>query len=83
MLALDIWHGRDSGGKKYHSRAHPDPDRSARRGSVRSFELVDSILAAKAADPAAKTSDDEAEIDRLVYELYGLTEKEVASIAGS
>ena len=46
-------------------------------------ELVDSILAAKAADPAAKTSDDEAEIDRLVYELYGLTEKEVASIAGT
>ena len=46
------------------------------------IQLVDRILAAKAADPAAKTSDDEAEIDRLVYELYGLTEKEMASIAG-
>ena len=60
----------------------PVPQISAAR--QRPFiRLVDRVLAAKAAEPAAETSDDEAEIDRLVYELYGLTEKEVASIAGT
>jgi len=38
--------------------------------------LVDKILAAKKADPAADTSHWEAEIDELVFELYGLTEEE-------
>ena len=42
--------------------------------------LVDRILAAKAADPAADTSALEGEIDRIVYELYGLTEEEIAVI---
>ena len=37
--------------------------------------LSRSILAAKAADPAADTSALEREIDRIVYELYGLTEE--------
>ena len=37
--------------------------------------LVDRILAAKKADPVADTSGLEAEIDQLVYKLYGLTEK--------
>ena len=45
-------------------------------------ELVDSILKAKGADPAADTSAEEAEIDRLVYALYGLTEAEVAAVEG-
>ena len=59
----------------------PVPQVSAAR--QRPFiQLVDHILATKAADPSADTSDDEAEIDRLVYELYGLKEKEMASIAG-
>ena len=59
----------------------PVPQVSAAR--QRPFiQLVDHILATKAADPSADTSDDEAEIDRLVYELYGLTQKEMASIAG-
>ena len=44
--------------------------------------LVDSILAAKAADPAADTSETEAKIDRLVYGLYGLTEEEIAAVSG-
>ena len=44
--------------------------------------LVDHILATKSADTSADTSDDEAEIDRLVCDLYGLTEKEMAAIAG-
>jgi hypothetical protein len=42
--------------------------------------LVDRILSAKKADPKADTSALEQEIDRLVYELYGLTEEEIAVV---
>ena len=64
--------------KKVYVESIPIPKVNA--AQQRPFiHLVDRILAA---NPAAKTSDDEAEIDRLVYELYGLTEKEMASIAG-
>ncbi len=42
--------------------------------------LVDEILKAKASNPIASTGDQEEEIDRLVYDLYGLTEKEIAAI---
>ena len=45
--------------------------------------LVDRILAAKAADPAADISALERKIDRIVYELYGLTEEEIAIVAGA
>ena len=45
-------------------------------------ELVDRILMAKAADPLADISEQEAEIDRLVYELYGLTEEEISTVEG-
>ena len=38
--------------------------------------IVDEILTAKAAD----TSEQEAEIDRLVYELYGLTDEEISVV---
>ena len=44
--------------------------------------LVDRILAAKKADPAANTSALEAEIDQLVYKLYGLTDEEIAVVEG-
>ena len=44
--------------------------------------LVDEILAAKARDPRADTSAPEAEIDRLVYALYGLTDAEARAVAG-
>ena len=37
------------------------------------IDLVDKILAAKAADHNADTSADEHKIDLLVYHLYGLT----------
>lgn len=37
-------------------------------------------LATKQANPKADTSALEKEIDRLVYELYGLTEEEIAII---
>ena len=46
-------------------------------------QLVDSILAEKNSDPAADTDEQEVEIDRLVYELYGLTPEEVASVQES
>ncbi|MBS3921511.1 MAG: hypothetical protein KG012_21765 [Deltaproteobacteria bacterium] len=39
------------------------------------FTEVDRILAAKERDPKADTTAWEREIDRLVYELYGLTEE--------
>jgi type II restriction/modification system DNA methylase subunit YeeA len=39
--------------------------------------LVDSILAAKCANPKANTSKLEEEIDKLVYKLYGLTQEEI------
>ncbi len=45
-------------------------------------EKVDQILTAKAADPKADTSAPEAEIDRLVYALYGLTEEEIEVVEG-
>ena len=44
--------------------------------------LAARVIKAKAADPSAGTSADEAEIDRLVYALYGLTEAEVAAVEG-
>lgn len=45
--------------------------------------LVDQILAAKAADPDADTSAWEAEIDQLVYQLYGLTNEEIRIVEES
>ena len=44
------------------------------------IRLVGDILAAKAADPSADTSAPEAEIDRLVYGLYGLDDEEIATV---
>jgi adenine-specific DNA-methyltransferase len=43
---------------------------------------VDQILAQKQSTPAADTAALEAEIDALVYGLYGLTEAEVALVEG-
>ena len=42
--------------------------------------LVDQILDAKKENPQADTSALEAEIDKLVYQLYGLTEEEIAVV---
>ena len=42
--------------------------------------LVGRIIAAKAVDYDADTSDLEAEIDQLVYQLYGLTDEEIAAV---
>ena len=40
------------------------------------------VTSAKRSDPAADTTEDEAQIDRIVYDLYGLTEDEIAIVEG-
>ena len=47
------------------------------------IRLVDEILDAKSADPNADTRYLEWDIDRLVYDLYGLTEEEDTAIERS
>ena len=44
------------------------------------INLVDSILKAKATNPKADTTEQEAKIDRLVYTLYNLTEEEITAV---
>lgn len=46
-------------------------------------DVVDKMLAAKKNNSLANTSDLEAKIDKLVYELYELTEEEIAVIEGA
>ena len=55
----------------------PETSDARQRPFVR---LVDDILAAKDADPSADIIEQEKEIDRLVYTLYGLSEAEVAAV---
>jgi len=43
---------------------------------------MDKILAAKKQNPQTDTSELENEIDRLVYQLYDLTEEEIEIIEG-
>ena len=45
-------------------------------------EIVDQILTLKSQDPSADTTSLEAEIDRMVYDLYGLTEEERKIVEG-
>ena len=42
--------------------------------------LVDDIIATKDTDPDAGTAAQEDEIDRLVYDLYGLDQQEIAAV---
>jgi len=44
--------------------------------------LVDQILIKKAQDQSADTTDLENQIDQLVYNLYKLTEEEIAIVEG-
>jgi adenine-specific DNA-methyltransferase len=46
------------------------------------ISIVDQILTAKKQSPTADTTALESEIDRLVYELYGLTEEEIKIVEG-
>lgn len=45
--------------------------------------LVNQILTSKQNDPETDTSKLEAEIDQLVYEVYGLSEEEIEIVEGS
>jgi len=45
-------------------------------------DVVDNILNAKSFDPLADTLSLETKIDHMVYELYGLTEEEIAIVEG-
>ena len=45
--------------------------------------LVDEISQKKQLNPQADTTAEEREIDRLVYDLYGLTEDEIAIVEGA
>ena len=68
--------------KKVYVEAIPIPEISAAK--QRPFiRLVEGILEAKTSDPDADTSEQEAEIDEMVYELYGLTNEEVTAIERS
>ena len=62
-------------------RAIPIPHTTAvQREEV--VSLVERVRAAKKVAPAADTSALEAEIDQLVYKLYGLTDEEIAVVEG-
>ena len=58
----------------------PDVPSKAQRPVM---DLVDDVLAAKDADPKADVTAREAEIDRLIHALYGLTGDESAAVEGS
>ncbi len=60
----------------------PIPELSEKNKSVLT-DKVDHIITIKKSDPSADTSFLEAEIDRLVYELYGLTEEEIRIVENS
>jgi len=45
--------------------------------------MNDQILTIKKANPKTDTTDLEAKIDEIVYELYGLTDEEIAIVEGS
>jgi len=49
---------------------------------VKLVSIVDRILSAKKRDPKADTTTLEREIDRLVYDLYGLTPEEIKIVEG-
>ena len=55
----------------------PETSEARQRPFVR---LVDDILAAKDTAPDADITEQEKEIDRLVYTLYGLSEAEIAAV---
>ncbi|MDD3462026.1 MAG: type II restriction endonuclease [Sulfurospirillaceae bacterium] len=44
--------------------------------------MMDKILTCKASSPKADTSELEAKIDKMVYELYDLSEEEIAIVEG-
>ena len=49
----------------------------------RIIKLIDRILEAKATNPPTDTSEDEAKLDQLMYQLYGLTDDEIVTVSGN
>ena len=68
--------------EKFSVERLPIPETSERNQETL-VKLVEDILAAKSADRLAGTEDLEREIDRLVYDLYELTEEEITAIERS
>ena len=67
--------------KGVHLKAFPLPNRVNMLGVEASIEsAVKNILSIKRINPSADTSALESEIDHLVYQLYGLTDEEIAII---
>ena len=64
-----------------HMKSLPIP-KVSKKGQLPIIELVDRILNIKRSNPSADTSSLESEIDRLVYQLYGLTEDEIKIVEG-
>ena len=58
----------------------PNMDSFEQKGIIK---IVDSILKAKENNPSADTSALESEIDRIVYQLYGLTDEEIKIVEQS
>lgn len=57
------------------------PIKTLERINMKAFvELVKSIFKTKESDPESETSKLEADIDRMVYDLYGLTDEEIATM---
>jgi type II restriction/modification system DNA methylase subunit YeeA len=50
--------------------------------SIQIEALVDKIISIKKQNPLTDTSELEREIDRLVYQLYGLTDEEIRIVEG-
>ena len=67
--------------KKFTIENIPIP-RVALETQVPFVRLVDEIISAKDSAPFADTTAKEEEIDRLVFELYGLTAAEIATVKG-
>ncbi len=66
---------------KSETKAPPIPDVPSPL-QARIADLVDQVLAAKARRSDTDTTTLEAEIDQLVYALYGLTDEEIATVEG-
>ena len=63
---------------KQYVETFPIPFTSKQQAKIAG--LVDNVLEAKAARPEADTSVLEAQIDSIVYRLYGLTDEEIAVV---
>lgn len=66
--------------KTYLEQLPIPPATSAQQQPI--IDLVDEILTKKKQNPYEDTTDLEGEIDKLVYELYGLSKEEIAIVEG-